>query len=238
MKTTHEKSQERGHANHGWLNTHHSFSFANYYNPSRIHFGALRVLNDDTVLFGYGFDMHPHKNMEVISIPIQGALHHIDSTGKDDVIRPGPIQVMSTGTGVSHSEFNDVEESPLEFLQIWIIPDKTGTEPDYRTYEYAHLMRKNELLPLIAPDGTAPASIQQQAWFSIGDFEEASKLQYKLHGPEMGMYLFVISGSAKLGELQLSARDGVGIEKTDTIDIEIASQARLLLIEVPMIKLH
>lgn len=234
MKINLEKANHRGHANHGWLDTYHSFSFANYYNPERMNFGALRVLNDDQILYGYGFDTHPHNNMEVITIPLKGALHHKDSTGKDDVIRWGQIQVMSTGTGIYHSEYNDVDKEPAELLQIWVIPNRKNTPPAYKVYDFGKLMKQNQLTMIIAPDGSAPASILQNAWFSIGKFSQDNSFTYALHGDNMGVYVFVISGIIKIDDLQLDEHDGAGIEQTKQITISVINNALILLIEVPM----
>lgn len=155
MKTVVDKANTRGYANHGWLKTHHTFSFANYYNPKRVHFGMLRVLNDDSVAPGEGFDTHPHKNMEVISIPLKGYLRHGDSIRNSEVITPGDIQVMSAGTGIFHSEFNDSGEEQLDFLQIWVFPREENTAPHYKSYDIRPVLKKNELGVMIAPDGSA-----------------------------------------------------------------------------------
>ena len=195
MKTVVDKANTRGYANHGWLKTHHTFSFANYYNPKRVHFGMLRVLNDDSVAPGEGFDTHPHKNMEVISIPLKGYLRHGDSIRNSEVITPGDIQVMSAGTGIFHSEFND-----------------SG-----------------------APDGSAPASINQDAWFSMGTLDAGLVKEYKLHGKKNGVYLFVIEGEVEVANTVLSKRDGAGFWDTDSIAIEVLKHATVLLMEVPMV---
>ena len=206
MKTVVDKANTRGYANHGWLKTHHTFSFANYYNPKRVHFGMLRVLNDDSVAPGEGFDTHPHKNMEVISIPLKGYLRHGDSIRNSEVITPGDIQVMSAGTGIFHSEFND--SGPV--------------------------LKKNELGVMIAPDGSAPASINQDAWFSMGTLDAGLVKEYKLHGKKNGVYLFVIEGEVEVANTVLSKRDGAGFWDTDSIAIEVLKHATVLLMEVPM----
>lgn len=171
MKIAVDRAGSRGYANHGWLKTYHTFSFANYYNPKRMRFGLLRVLNDDSVAPGEGFDMHPHQNMEVISIPLKGYLRHGDTIRNSEVITPGDIQVMSAGTGIVHSEFNDSQEEWLEFLQIWVFPRKENLPPRYKSYDIRSTQKENELSLIISPDGDAPASIEQDAWFSLGRIE-------------------------------------------------------------------
>lgn len=234
MKMVVDKAGSRGYANHGWLKTYHTFSFANYYNPKRVHFGMLRVLNDDTLTPREGFDMHQHKNMEVISIPLKGYLRHGDSITNSHVITPGDIQVMSTGTGIFHSEFNDSSEEQLELLQIWVLPRKENTVPFYENYDIRPTQKRNELSLIISPDGDAPASILQDAWFSMGTLEPGQIKEYKLHRKETGVYLFVIDGEVEVNNTTLSKRDGAGFYETDSITIEILKEAKLLLIEVPM----
>lgn len=234
MKTVVDKANTRGYANHGWLKTHHTFSFANYYNPKRVHFGMLRVLNDDSVAPGEGFDTHPHKNMEVISIPLKGYLRHGDSIRNSEVITPGDIQVMSAGTGIFHSEFNDSGEEQLDFLQIWVFPREENTAPHYKSYDIRPVLKKNELGVMIAPDGSAPASINQDAWFSMGTLDAGLVKEYKLHGKKNGVYLFVIEGEVEVANTVLSKRDGAGFWDTDSIAIEVLKHATVLLMEVPM----
>ena len=234
MKTVVDKSQSRGYANHGWLKTYHTFSFADYYNPKRIQFGMLRVLNDDTVAPGYGFDTHPHSNMEVISIPLKGYLRHGDSVENVKVITPGDIQVMSTGRGIYHSEYNDSETETLEFLQIWVFPKEKNTPPAYGNFDIRPTRQKNEISYIIAPDGTAPASILQDAWFAMGTLEAGQKKEYQLHRKNQGVYLFVIEGEVKVEENTLNRRDGAGFWDTDKIEISVLKNATVLLIEVPM----
>ena len=226
MKMVVDKANSRGYANHGWLKTYHTFSFANYYNPKRVHFGMLRVLNDDTVAPSEGFDTHPHKNMEVISIPLNGYLRHGDSIQNSETITPGDIQVMSAGTGIFHSEFNDSAEQQLEFLQIWVFPREENTKPKYNNYDVRSLLKKNELSLILSPDGETPAAINQDAWFSIKE--------YKLHKKSTGVYLFVIEGEVEVNNTVLSKRDGAGFYETDSITIEVLKDSRILLMEVPM----
>lgn len=234
MKTVLDRADSRGYADHGWLKTYHTFSFANYYNPQRVHFGALRVLNDDRVAPGEGFGMHEHRNMEVVSIPLKGYLRHGDSLDHSEVITPGDIQVMSAGTGIYHSEFNDSKSEELEFLQIWVFPAEENTKPRYKSYDIRDVLKKNHLESIIAPEGDAPASILQQAWFSLGDVETGTVLDYKLHYGNMGVYLFVIDGEIRVDQRTLSKRDGMGLWETEKIEIETLKDSKLLAIEVPM----
>lgn len=235
MKTILHKAATRGHADHGWLNTYHTFSFASYFNPERVHFGALRVLNDDKVAPSEGFGMHPHQNMEVISIPLKGYLRHGDSIENSSVITPGTIQVMSTGTGIYHSEYNDSATEPLEFLQIWVFPKKENTKPKYDNFDIRHAVKRNELSLIISPEGNAPASILQDAWFSIGKLDKGVKKTYDMHREDTGVYVFVIEGQANVSGTVLSRRDGMGIYDTNSVAIEALEDSEILLIEVPMV---
>lgn len=235
MKTILHKAATRGHADHGWLNTYHTFSFASYFNPERVHFGALRVLNDDKVAPSEGFGMHPHQNMEVISIPLKGYLRHGDSIENSSVITPGTIQVMSTGTGIYHSEYNDSATEPLEFLQIWVFPKKENTKPKYDNFDIRHAVKRNELSLIVSPEGNAPASILQDAWFSIGKLDKGVKKTYDMHREDTGVYVFVIEGQANVSGTVLSRRDGMGIYDTNSVAIEALEDSEILLIEVPMV---
>lgn len=234
MKKVVDKANTRGYANHGWLKTYHTFSFANYYNPNRMHFGMLRVLNDDTVAPSEGFDTHPHKNMEVVSIPLKGFLRHGDSIQNSEVITPGYIQVMSAGTGIFHSEFNDSPEDKLEFLQIWVFPREENTSPKYNNYDIRGTQKPNELGVLLSPNGESEASLNQDAWFLMGTLDAGVVRQYQLHSKENGVYLFVIEGEVEVDNTVLSKRDGAGFWETDGITIEVLKKATVLLIEVPM----
>lgn len=235
MKTILHKAATRGHADHGWLDTYHTFSFASYFNPERVHFGALRVLNDDKVAPSEGFGMHPHQNMEVISIPLKGYLRHGDSIENSSVITPGTIQVMSTGTGIYHSEYNDSATEPLEFLQIWVFPKKENTKPKYDNFDIRHAVKHNELSLIVSPDGNAPASILQDAWFSIGKLDKGVKKTYDMHREDTGVYVFVIEGQANVSGTVLSRRDGMGIYDMNSVAIEALEDSEILLIEVPMV---
>lgn len=234
MKTIVDKAKSRGYFNHGWLRTYHTFSFADYYNPDRIHFGALRVLNDDSVDPRRGFDMHPHKNMEVISIPLKGYLTHGDSVDNAQTITPGDIQVMSTGQGIYHSEYNGSSTEELQFLQIWVFPKVKETAPEYHNYDIRSILKRNQLGVFISPDGESPASILQDAWFSMGTFDAGQNMEYKIHKEGNGAYLFLLEGEAEVAGTLLSRRDGIGIWETDEIKIQTNTESQILVMEVPM----
>ena len=229
------RAHTRGHANHGWLESYHSFSFAHYYDPERVHFGALRVLNDDYVAPGGGFGTHPHDNMEIISIPLEGDLEHRDSMGNVAVIRAGDVQAMSAGTGVSHSEYNKHADQPVRFLQIWVFPRERGVRPRYDQLTLPADPPRNVLQQIISPDPEdAGLWIHQDAWFSLGDFDAGHGTTYRLHRPGHGVYAFVLEGDITIAGQALHRRDGLGIWATDGFDIQADSTARLLLMEVPM----
>jgi len=235
MKTIIHKAESRGHANHGWLDSHHTFSFANYYNPERVHFGALRVLNDDRVAAGEGFGQHPHDNMEIISIPLFGDLEHKDSMGNHGVISTGEIQVMSAGTGIFHSEYNKNKDKEARFLQIWVMPNKKNVTPRYDQISLADIAKTNELYQILSPNPDDQGVwIHQQAWFHFGDLSEGWTGQYKLKAEKSGVYFFVIEGNVTVAGQELNRRDGIGISETETIDITVTSQTKLLIMEVPM----
>lgn len=234
MKTIIDGAATRGYFNHGWLKTYHTFSFANYYNPRRIHFGALRVLNDDWIAPGKGFDMHPHKNMEVVSIPLKGYLKHGDSVENQSVITPGDIQVMSTGRGIYHSEYNGSATEEAELLQIWVIPNIENTTPEYNNYDIRPLLKRNELALIISPNGHTPAHLLQDAWFSLGSFDAGHSVDYRLHKHNTGVYVFIIEGEATVAGKALSRRDGIGVWDTESVKIEANSEAQILAIEVAM----
>jgi redox-sensitive bicupin YhaK (pirin superfamily) len=236
MKTIIHKAETRGHANHGWLDTHHTFSFANYYNPERIHFGALRVLNDDWIAGGQGFGMHPHDNMEIVTIPLRGDVEHKDSMGNKGVIQSGEIQVMSAGTGVFHSEYNPNKDKDTQLLQIWVFPDKKNVKPRYEQISYETIKKPNEFYQIVSPEGATTEGmwIHQQAWFNLGDLAKGWEGSYELKRKESGVYAFVIEGEVTIGDTTLHRRDGMGIWETDKLDIKINTDSKLLLMEVPM----
>lgn len=235
MKTVFHKASSRGHANHGWLDSWHSFSFASYHNPERMQFGALRVLNDDTVEGGRGFGTHPHQNMEIISIPLEGDLKHMDSMGNTALIREGDIQVLSAGTGISHSEYNHNRDKPVKFLQIWIFPREKGVEPRYDQVSLRDLAKKNEFYQILSPEPTDPGVwIHQDAWFHLGDLDKGIKADYTLRDSQNGVYLFVLDGTVEVGGMQLGPRDGLGILETSHIEVLASQSSRVLLMEVPL----
>ncbi len=235
MKTILHKADTRGHANHGWLNSHHTFSFANYYNPERVHFGVLRVLNDDTVAPGRGFGRHPHDNMEIISIPLAGALEHKDSMDNAAVIRQGDVQVMSAGTGVFHSEYNKSGEEEVRFLQIWMFPREKGVEPRYDQITLSNNDTKNQLQQVLSPSkDDAGVWVHQDAWFHLGDLEKGWSGTYNIKHSGNGVYAFLIEGEVEVAGQQLGKRDGFGIWDTEAFEIKATADAKLLLMDVPM----
>lgn len=234
MQNILHKSYSRGHADHGWLNSHHTFSFASYYHPERMHFGAIRVLNDDIVQGDTGFGTHPHANMEIVSIPLSGALEHKDSTGRHKIIKTGEVQIMSAGTGIEHSEYNASPTAPVNFLQIWVLPAEQNISPRYEQKEFPWKVNQNQWVNVVAPDNTNAIWINQQAWFYLGSLEKDRSLAYKLKEPENGVYLFVIEGEVSLGDQILQKRDGIGLVGWETIDLSASANSRLLLIETTM----
>ena len=229
------KAETRGHADHGWLNSYHTFSFANYYNPERMNFGVLRVLNDDTIASGMGFGTHPHDNMEIISIPLEGDLEHKDNMGNGSVIKYGDIQVMSAGTGITHSEFNGNKDKPGKFLQIWVFPDKQNVTPRYDQITLNVDDRHNKLQQILSPNaGDEGVWIHQNAWFHIGKFDKGVSAEYNVKAKENGVFAFIISGDVTINNQKLNARDGFGIWDVENISIKADSDAELLLMEVPM----
>jgi quercetin 2,3-dioxygenase len=230
------KAETRGNANHGWLNSYHTFSFANYYNPERMNFGVLRVLNDDTVQGGKGFGTHPHDNMEIISIPLEGDLEHQDSMGNVTVIRNGDIQVMSAGTGIRHSEYNKNLDKTVKFLQIWVFPNKRNVTPRYDQITLKLADRKNKLQQILSPNpDDAGVWIHQNAWFLLGTLDKDFKTEYTLKGGSgNGVYAFVLSGNVTINGQALNPRDGLGIWDVAKLDIKADGNTELLLMEVPM----
>jgi redox-sensitive bicupin YhaK (pirin superfamily) len=235
MKSVFHKADTRGKAFHGWLESYHSFSFANYYNPERVHFGVLRVLNDDRVAPGRGFGTHPHDNMEIISIPLEGDLQHKDSMGNTAVIRSGDVQVMSAGTGIYHSEFNKNQDKEVRFLQIWLFPNKKNVTPRYDQITLENTTQKNKLHQILSPSPHDEGVwIHQDAWFHMGSLEAAHAVTYDLKKQGNGIYAFILEGEVTIGDQPLSRRDGYGVWDTDRIEIKASRDARILLMEVPM----
>ena len=229
------EADTRGLANHGWLQSRHTFSFANYYNPDRMHFGVLRVLNDDSVEAGMGFGTHPHDNMEIISIPLEGDLEHKDSMNNVAVIRNGDIQIMSAGSGVTHSERNKNNDKPVKFLQIWVIPNQKNVKPRYDQITLQPEDRHNKLQQIVSPNqDDAGVMIHQDAWFHLGKFDKGISQDYKIKTNGNGLYVFNLSGKIKVNDQHLNARDGFGIWEVDSVTITAESDAEFLLMEVPM----
>lgn len=234
MKTVLHKANTRGHNSFGWLNSYHSFSFGHYYNPERMHFGALRVLNDDTVAPGMGFGKHPHDNMEIVSIPLSGDLHHQDSTGRNEIIRQHDVQIMSAGSGIAHSEMNANKDLQVKFLQIWVMSKELNINPRYEQKSFKPADRANQIFTVVAPDNQDAVWINQDAWFSLANFEAGKNDEYFLRQMDNGVYVFVINGSVTINDTVLHERDGLGIWDIGSIKIEANTNTELLLIEVPM----
>lgn len=235
MQTNIYRSEDRGFANHGWLQAKHSFSFGNFYNPNLMHFGVLRVLNDDIIEASMGFGTHPHDNMEIITIPLEGALAHKDSMGHSSIIKAGEIQVMSAGTGIQHSEYNALDDQSINLLQIWLFPNKRNVTPRYDQQELNTAEMHNNWSQILSPsEDDRGVWIHQNAWFHMGEFDAGSETSYTLKDPSNGLYVFVIEGKAAINELELGKRDAVGITHADTVPFHFAEKSKVLLLEVPM----
>lgn len=235
MKTVIHKAETRGHANHGWLNSYHTFSFAGYHDPSRVNFGALRVLNDDIVAGGRGFGQHPHDNMEIISIPLKGELEHGDNTGGHGIIKSGEVQIMSAGSGIAHSEKNASSTEAVNFLQIWVFPKVRNIQPRYDQKLFPAEDRINKFQTVVSPvkDGNG-LWINQDAWFSLGKLHAGFSTEYTLNNSSNGVYAFVIEGDVTINGQKLNKRDGLGVWDADKLSIIANSEAEVLLMEVPM----
>ena len=237
MKKLLHKASERGFADHGWLKAAHSFSFANYYNPEKVHFGKLRVLNDDIVAPSKGFGKHPHQDMEIITIPLSGALKHSDNIGNEGVITTGEVQVMSAGSGVLHSEFNASDSEPVNLFQIWVFTDEKGHKPRYDQKKFTQEGRKNKWQLLVSPDEQNDSlRIHQNAFISIIDIENEISVDYELKAEKNGVYFMLIEGQATIEDAPLEKRDGIGIWEitTEPVKISFSKKSKLLAIEVPM----
>jgi quercetin 2,3-dioxygenase len=229
------KSETRGDADHGWLHSRHTFSFADYYDPERINFGMLRVLNDDIVQAGMGFGTHPHNNMEIISIPLEGDLEHKDSMGNVSVIRHGDVQVMSAGTGITHSEYNKNKDIPVKFLQIWVIPNIRNVEPRYDQITLNIEDRHNKLQQILSPDPDDDGVwIYQKAWFHLGKFDKGFSAEYNIKAEGNGVYAFILRGKVTINDKNLESRDGLGIWDVEKFTIKADTESEFLLMEVPM----
>jgi len=234
MKTMHHSADKRGSMDYGWLKANFSFSFGSYYNPEKIHFGKLRVLNDDVISGGMGFATHGHENMEIITIPLKGALKHKDSTGQEGVIRPNEIQVMSAGSGIEHSEMNFLKNDDTSVLQLWIFPRETHTEPTYQQQYFEPVQRQNKWMPIVSPVHQGALEIKQDAVLSLTDLEAGKSVDYEFSYSGNGLYLYVISGAVKIDDKLLSEKDALEITETESFTMEASSDAYVLAVEVPM----
>lgn len=237
MKTELHPASERGHANHGWLDSFHSFSFATYFNPAREQYGCLRVLNDDTVAGGTGFDLHPHNNMEIVSIILEGALEHRDSMGNIQVIKPGEVQVMTAGTGIYHAEYNHSETAPVKFLQLWIFPREKGLKPRYDQLFFTDHGKKDQLVTLVTPDTNQQEGslcIHQDAYVSTYNLQRESEFSYRIRKPGNGVFVFIIEGKTSVDGHQLNRRDAIACSDTESVPLQGIDDSKVLFIEVPM----
>ena len=235
MKTIVHPASERGFASRGWLKSYHSFSFSQYHDPEKMNFGLLRVLNDDFVEQGMGFGSHGHDNMEIVSIPLEGALKHNDSTGREAVIQSGDVQIMSAGTGMQHSEFNNSSSEAVKFLQIWVFPKQKDITPRYEQKSFTEEEKKNKFLTVVSPEENVDSIwINQDAWFSLTNLDAGEKLNYDLHARDNGAYIFVIEGHIEAVNQDLKDRDALGVYEIDSVAISAKTNAKVLVIEVPM----
>jgi redox-sensitive bicupin YhaK (pirin superfamily) len=236
MKTIVHPAAERGIADHGWLKARHSFSFSSYYHPEKMQFGALRVLNDDTIAPGMGFGKHSHDNMEIITIPLSGGVKHGDSMGNEGIIKPGEVQIMSPGTGVIHSEHNASSSETLNLFQIWIMPELRNIAPRYDQKQFEVSDRLNKFQTLVSPEKSGSTLwINQQAWLSLGKFDKASSVNYNLHIPNNGVYVMVVSGELEVAGQLLGERDAIGVSDVSVIKLKFLKETEVLMIEIPMI---
>lgn len=236
-KTIFHPADKRGHANHGWLDAHHSFSFASWYDPTKVHFGALRVLNDDIIDAGMGFGRHPHDNMEIITIVLDGTLEHKDSMGHAQQIIPNEVQVMSAGSGITHSEYNPDPNRKTNLLQTWIFPNKKNVQPRYDQKMYPHGERLNQLQTIVSPmDNSDPGmKIHQDAWIYRTTLDGGNSIKHDFRSKNNGAYIFVIDGTINVGDQVLNKRDALGISETDSFEIKADAKSDVIIFEVPMV---
>lgn len=235
MKKIIHRAETRGFADHGWLKSYHTFSFAGYNNPERMRFGTLRVLNDDSVAAGMGFGEHPHDNMEIVSIPLKGSLEHNDSMGTSAVIRPNEVQIMSAGTGIKHSEYNHSKEEEVKFLQIWVFPKEKNIKPRYGQKTFLPEDKKNKFKTVVSPEKSEDSIwINQDAYFSLGNLDAGTTVNYKIQKEGNGLYIFVLDGNIEVDGEKLNRRDGMGISDFKDFDVKASSAAEVLLMEIPM----
>lgn len=235
MKVEIYKSNERGYADHGWLKAKYSFSFAGYYDTDRIHFGTLRVLNNDIIEPGEGFGTHPHDNMEIVTIPLSGGVAHKDSHGHEEIIRPNDVQVMSAGTGIYHSEYNASQTEQAELLQIWVFPDRKGHEPRYDQTTFDTTLRKNQLHTFVSPNKNGENLwLNQDAYFSWTELSAGGKIEYYINTKGNGVFVFVIEGSVKFDNYELNKRDAAEITGAESFSATAEKDSYILFIEIPM----
>ena len=235
MATFIHRADSRGVTSTDWLDSKHSFSFGEYYDGNRVRFGALRVLNDDTVAPGKGFGTHPHRDMEIVTIPLSGALEHKDSTGATGVLRPGQVQVMTAGSGIFHSEYNHSRDEPVRFLQLWILPARTGLPPRYDEKDFTPNLPVNGVLTLVSSEESASTlRINQDARLSLARIQSGNDTEYGVHGTDRGLYAFVIEGAVRIEQEELHTRDAIGVTEPETVSIAADADSEILLIDVPM----
>ncbi len=236
MKVRFYPSSTRGEVDHGWLKSFHSFSFAHFYDPARENFGLLRVLNDDTVEPSRGFDTHSHREMEIVSIPLRGSLRHKDSEGNETLIQENEVQMMSAGTGVSHSEYNASDRDEVNFLQIWVFPKEKGIQPRYEQKKFDSKKRENQWQEVVGPLGQSGSGVRinQDAWFYLADLSDNSSLSYQLHSKNHGVYVFLIQGKISVNETELNKKDALGLSQIQDLSVKSHEASTALLIEIPM----
>lgn len=235
FKSVIHRAKTRGYFDHGWLKTYHTFSFAGYYDKSRVHFGMLRVINDDVIAPGKGFGTHPHDNMEIVTLPLSGSLAHRDSMGHEEVISENEVQVMSAGSGLTHSEYNASETEEVGLLQIWVFPKEHDIEPRYDQKIFDPFLMKNMILTVVSPEEDENVlRINQDAYFSLTELDAETDIEYKIKKDGNGIYIFVIDGTIRVEDETLESRDGMGLEGTDSVKIKAESGSKILFIEVPM----
>lgn len=235
MKTVLHKADTRGVANHGWLSSHHTFSFANYYNPERMGFGTLRVINDDIVAPSRGFGTHPHENMEIISVPLSGCLRHKDTMGNEHVIKADEVQAMSAGTGLQHSEYNHSQNEAVNFLQIWVYPKRKNIKPNYSQKEFLEENRMNKIQLVVSPDGRDnTVEINQDAFFSRTQIGVGNELTYSKYLKDNGVYFLILEGDIEVNGKSLSTKDGLGVMDADDLKLVAKSKSEVLIMEVPL----
>lgn len=235
MKTIYHPANKRGGAHHGWLKTKYSFSFADYYDAERVGFGALKVINDDHIEGGHGIGMHSHRNMEIVTIPLSGALVHKDDRGNDCQIASGEIQVMSAGTGITHAESNASADRPVKLLQIWLEPNQKEVAPRYQQVSLIELLNRNQFNQVLSPKADdAGVWVYQNAWFSVGEFDQGATTTYQLNDSNNGAYVFIISGSVVINNQILQPRDGLGVTEASKFAMEVIAKAQVLIVDVPV----